>query len=175
MSRKLEENLETWAAPVLDEMELSVYDVEVSSGKVRLVVDRPGGVGLDDIARCTRGLSPILDEHDPIGGHYTLEVSSPGLERKLRTVAHRRGAVGEHIKCKARNDEGETYRIAGILSEVTEGAMVIRTSDGPVTVPHGQVTSARTVFEWPEGSSTKGNKSASRTAGPRAKRSLKEP
>lgn len=156
MTENIAEQLGRWGAPIFEELDLVLYDVEVASSRVLVMVDRPGGVGLDVIARCTRALSAVLDEHDPIAGRYTLEVSSPGLERRLRTVEHRRGAIGETVKCKARDPRGVTWRARGVLVDVDDRAMTIETDDGPVTVPHDEVTSARTVFVWPVPSKPKG-------------------
>lgn len=167
MSATIADDLATWGADVFDELGLSVYDIEVTSGRLVVMVDRPGGVGLDDIARCTRALSGILDERDPIAGRYTLEVSSPGLERKLRTVEHRRGAIGETVKCKTRDAEGVTHRFEGVLSDVDDAAMVIETTDGLVSVPHDEVTSARTVFVWPEPRQPAGRRSGASGGRPR--------
>lgn len=150
MTQDIAQNLAEWGAGVFAELGLSLYDVEVASGRLVVMVDKPGGVSLEEIARCTRGLSPILDERDPIAGRYTLEVSSPGLERRLRTIAHRRAAIGEVVKCKARSADGTTYRAEGELVAVDEAAMVLATGDGDVRVPHDEVTSARTVFVWPD-------------------------
>lgn len=164
-SRSVAANLTRWGAPVFDGLGLSVYDVEISSGRLLVMVDKEGGVGLDEIARCTRELSPILDAHDPIAGRYTLEVSSPGLERRLRTVAHRRAAVGETVKCKFRDPDGATRRVEGVLSDVDDDTMTVDTADGPVVVPHDAVTSARTVFVWPVPSSRKPSRAGSKAAG----------
>lgn len=161
-SQRLAENVAAWGAPVFDELGLSVYDVELSSGRLLVMVDKEGGVGLDEIARCTRGLSPILDDHDPIAGRYTLEVSSPGLERRLRTVAHRRAAIGETVKCKFRDREGAAHRVEGVLGDVDDTRVVVETDDGPVTIRHDEVTSLRTVFVWPEPSTTKGKSSTTK-------------
>ena len=147
--------LADWGAPLLSELGLSIYDIELVSGRLVVMVDKPGGVGLDEIARCTRGLSAILDEKDPIAGHYTLEVSSPGLERRLRTIDHRRSAIGETVKCKARDHEGVVTRLEGVLASVDDTASVITTASGDTTVPHDEVTSMRTVFAWPQPKSTK--------------------
>lgn len=149
MAIDIAQQLATWGAPVFEELGLSIYDIEMTSGRLVVSVDKDGGVDLDDIARCTRGLSAILDEHDPIDGRYTLEVSSPGLERRLRTVQHRRGAIGETVKCKARGADGTVYRAEGVLERVDDDAMVIATGDGEVVVPHEEATSVRTVFVWP--------------------------
>jgi len=159
-TQQLAQKVTAWGAPVFEELGLSVYDVELSSGRLLVMVDKPGGVGLDEIARCTRGLSPILDEHDPIAGRYTLEVSSPGLERRLRTVDHRRAAIGETVKCKFRDVDGAAHRVEGVLRDVDDAEMVVETDDGPVRIAHGGVTSVRTVFVWPEPKTAKGRKSA---------------
>lgn len=149
MTKDIATRLHAWGAPIFDEVGVSVYDIEMNSGRLLVMIDKPGGVDLDDIARCTRGLSALLDERDPIDGRYTLEVSSPGLERRLRTVEHRRAAVGETVKCKARDADGRVYRVEGRLDRVDDTDMVVESSEGPVVVPHDQVTSARTVFVWP--------------------------
>src|SRR5512139_844724 len=74
--------------PVVAAQGLELFDLEQAGPVLRVTVDRPGGVDMEAIASTTRALSRALDEHDPIAGHYTLEVSSPGLERPLRTPAH---------------------------------------------------------------------------------------
>jgi ribosome maturation factor RimP len=149
MVSSVEHDLPEWAAPLLAELGLDLYDVELAGGVLRVVVTKSGGVGLDEIAKLTRGLGPILDERDPIRGHFTLEVSSPGLERKLRTVAHRRAAVGESVKVKLRAGAADVRRIEGTLDAVTDDDLTVGTVDGPVTVAHRDVDSARTVFVWP--------------------------
>jgi ribosome maturation factor RimP len=79
-------------APLLVDLKLDLYDVEFRGGTLRVTVDTPpgspGGVDLDTIALVTRMVSRDLDHADPIPGRYTLEVTSPGLERTLRTPAH---------------------------------------------------------------------------------------
>jgi len=75
-----------------------LVDVEMSRGRgahlVRLFVDRPGGIGLDDLQSVSEEISAILDALDPVPGSYTLEVSSPGLDRPLRTEADYRRFAG---------------------------------------------------------------------------------
>src|ERR1700704_1228302 len=95
--------------PVVHALGLGLYDVEISgSGRARVVrglVDRPDGVGLDAVAAAADAISPVLDTPPANGwltGPYALEVSSPGLERPLRTPAHFRGAVGGTVSGKTR-------------------------------------------------------------------------
>ena len=79
-------------APIASDLGLEVYDVEQRGGTLRVTLDTPpgspGGVTLDNLALASRLVSRELDEHDPVPGRYTLEVTSPGVERTLRTPAH---------------------------------------------------------------------------------------
>lgn len=168
MSQNLEKDLPVWAASLLDELGLSIYDVELNGGVLRVLVNRPGGVGLDEIARLTRGLSPILDEHDPIRGHYTLEVSSPGLERRLRTPAHFQGALGETAKIKLRAGVADERRLTGTVAEVSDDSVRVDTGDHAVTLSFDQIESARTVFVWPEPAAS-GPAHTKQSSGSRAK------
>jgi len=74
-------------APLLEAAGLDLYDLELAGGVLRVLVDKEGGADIDAVAKLARALSNALDEHDPIDGHYTLEVSTPGL------AAARRGAL----------------------------------------------------------------------------------
>ena len=67
-------------APICTDLGLELYDVEHTGGKVRVTVERPGGVDLEALSIATRLISRELDERDPVPGRYQLEVSSPGLE-----------------------------------------------------------------------------------------------
>jgi ribosome maturation factor RimP len=140
--------------PLLTERELDLYDVEMAGPVLRVVVDRPGPLDLDVLGEATRAVSRALDEADPIAGHYTLEVTSPGLERTLRTPAHFARAVGEQVKVKLRADVAEDERrVAGVVEAADDDAVTIRTgTEGgePVTrrLAYGDIDRARTVFEW---------------------------
>lgn len=74
------------------------YKGRGKAGLVRLYIDKPDGVGLDDCERVSRRVSALLDVEDPVPGQYDLEVSSPGLDRPLRTPEHYRRYVGEKVK-----------------------------------------------------------------------------
>jgi ribosome maturation factor RimP len=85
---------------------------------------------------------------DPVHGRYLLEVSSPGLERPLRTPDHFAGAIGEIVTCKTRDDDGHVSRLRGVLAEAGTDAITITTDSGDLTVALDAVDAARTVFEW---------------------------
>lgn len=157
--------------PVVDELGVELVDVEHTGPVLRVVVDQAGGIGLDRVAEVTKAVSGALDEADPLPGHYTLEVSSPGLERPLRTPEHFARAVGQRVSMKTKPSfEGER-RLVGLLVESTPDQVVIDVEGtGPVSVPLSGVDKARTVFEWgPAPKPGKGSKPGSAKRGANGK------
>jgi len=101
--------------PMLAASDLELVDLELRSGVLLVTVDRPGGVNLEALTDANRTVSSVLDELDPIPGRYTLEVSSPGVERTLRTPAHFAKAVGETVTVKTRPQVPGDRRLRGRL------------------------------------------------------------
>jgi ribosome maturation factor RimP len=146
------ERVRALVEPLVADLQLDLYDLEVNGGVVRVTVDQPGGgVGMDAIASLTRAVSRAIDEHDPIQGSFTLEVSSPGLERPLRTPAHFASAIGSKVSVKAHPGVDGTRRFAGTLESVGDTAVTV-VLDAPVgerrTIGFDEIERARTVFEW---------------------------
>lgn len=97
----VQEQVHELLAPIVATLSVELYDVEFSGSTLRVLVqDATGAITTDRLAEVNRLISPILDQHDPIPGRYTLEVSSPGLERPLRRAAHLQRAVGEEVMVK---------------------------------------------------------------------------
>jgi ribosome maturation factor RimP len=141
--------------PAVHALGLDVYDVELLGGKgartLRLTVSRHdangAGVDLDAITAVTQAVSPIVDRADAVNGSYLLEVSSPGVERVLRRPEHFTGAIGEQVSIKYHTSAGPR-RVRGALL-TADGEQLAVDEDGVrVDVPLGDVTQARTVFEW---------------------------
>jgi ribosome maturation factor RimP len=136
-------------APLLEGLDLVLYDVEHVGTSIRVVIDRDGGLDVDSLTAATRAVSVALDDLDPIDGHYTLEVSSPGLERPLRTPAHFRHAVGADVSIKTvAGTEGER-RFAGTLQSAGDDEVVVALADGATrTLRYDEIERARTTFAW---------------------------
>jgi len=87
--------------PVVEGLGYELWELEFSPGRgdgfVRLYLDTEAGITVDDCERVSRAVSEVLDAEDAVEGHYTLEVSSPGLDRPLRTAAHFARFVGETV------------------------------------------------------------------------------
>ena len=139
-------------APVLDEQGLLLHDLEHSGTSIRVVIDRDGGVDVDALAAATRAISRLLDELDPIDGHYTLEVSSPGLERPLRTPTHFERAIGAEVNVKTAPGVDGERRFTGVVAEVDPDTVSVRLADGTVRrLRYHDIERARTTFAWGPG------------------------
>ena len=134
----------------VEEAGAAIYDLELSSGVLRLTLDCPGGPDIALIAKVTRAVSHLLDEADPIPGEYTLEVSSPGLERALRTPSHFIAAVGDVVAVKTRAGVEGERRLKGELVAADESGFSVRISDDsePRHIAYDDVERVRTVFAW---------------------------
>src|ERR1700722_2030339 len=84
-------------SPILQARGLDLVDLEVNGAQLTVFVDREGGINLVDLGGATRDVSAALDDIDPFPGRYSLSVSSPGLERRLRPPAHFAKAVGDKV------------------------------------------------------------------------------
>ena len=143
--------------PILADLKLDLYDLEHVGGIVRVTVDRDGGVDLDALALATRLISRELDHNDPMPGRYTLEVTSPGLERALRTEDHFRRVIGWKVQARTLPHVAGDRRVQGLLTEVDAHGFVIRLDDASIgsaalaverRVSFADIERARTVFEW---------------------------
>jgi len=144
-------------APLLASSGLELVDLVVTPTQIQVTVDQPGGVNTDALAEANRALSRALDEVDPLPGRYTLEVSSPGLERRLRTPEHFARALGETVTVRTLPGTPGERRLRGRLSEADDTGFVLMDPalpGGSARVAYGDVERARTVFEWGEPASS---------------------
>jgi ribosome maturation factor RimP len=143
--------LEGALAPILAARGLDLVDVEVAGANLTVFVDRAGGVGLDELGEATRDVSDVLDDLDPMPGRYTLSVSSPGLERRLRTPAHFARALGEKVTVRVDAGTAEVRRVTGTLESTDGDGFTLAGPDvpgGSMRIAYERMERARTVFEW---------------------------
>lgn len=142
------EHVARLVAPILADLGVELYDLEHTGPVLKVVVDRPGGVDLDTLAEVTRNVSRALDHDDPMPGRYTLEVTSPGLERTLRTPTHFARAVGEKVALRTLPGVEGERRVAGVLVSAGDDGVVVSGAEGERRLAYDEIERARTVFEW---------------------------
>jgi ribosome maturation factor RimP len=138
-------------SPLLEAQGLDLVDVVFRGSELEVFVDREGGVDLEALSDATRAVSSALDEIDPIPGRYTLTVSSPGLERRLRTPAHFARAVGETVTLRVHAGTDEVRRVSGTLEAADATGCTLTGPDlpeGSLRVTYDEIERARTVFAW---------------------------
>ncbi|MDU0969312.1 MAG: ribosome maturation factor RimP [Actinomycetaceae bacterium] len=138
-------------APVVEQTGLFLESVRtIKAGKhsrLEVVVDLPdgpGGVTEEQLTGATRAVSEAVDDLDPIAGAYSLEVTTPGIERPLVTPRHFRRAVGHLAQVAVAG--GPTFQ--GRIAEVSDTDVTVETEAGPQVVPLADVTDAHMVIEW---------------------------
>jgi ribosome maturation factor RimP len=151
------EEIRDLADAVTRRRDLRLWDVEMGGqpGRsiLRIYIDgKDGSVDLDTVAEVSEELSRALDLRDPIPGRYTLEVSSPGLERSLRQPEHFALSVGKNVTVKTKDPmHGNSHRIDGKVVDANDSTVRLAVQDedeAEVAVPYDAIKSARTVFEW---------------------------
>jgi ribosome maturation factor RimP len=126
----------------------NLYDIvnakEHDRNIFRVLITAENGISLDKCAEISRMISPILDVDEPMGGEYILEVSSPGIERKLRKKDHFIASVGEKVKIK--NFAMEIFK--GELISADNEKIVVKTEFGDNEITYDSILAAATYFEW---------------------------
>jgi len=141
-------NLDNQIAKIIEANGAALYDIEVvtefDETIYRVFITKTGGIKLDLCANISNELSPFLDVHPPMNGQYRLEVSSPGIERKLKKPVHFQNAIGEKIKVKL----GAGEKLKGTLKSADNNGIVVETKTGEESYSYSELNSSKTYFEW---------------------------
>jgi ribosome maturation factor RimP len=154
MSAGLRGKLIELAEPLLGQLGYELVDLEFSPGRshaqLRLFIDRPAGITVEDCEHISREFAALLDVKDPIPTAYTLEVSSPGLDRVLRKPGHYARFVGEqlHVELLAPRDGRRRY--TGKLVSADELQIEMQVDGVAVQITYGDIDRARLVPQWPD-------------------------
>lgn len=134
MAGKVETKVLEIAEPIARDLGLSIWDIDfVKEGAdhyLRIYIDKEGGVGIDDCVDMSHAIDGPLDDADPIDVSYTLEVSSPGAERSLKTDAHFMAYVGEKVMVKLIRPVDGEREFRGILKGYDKGQVVFESNEG---------------------------------------------
>jgi ribosome maturation factor RimP len=141
-------NLEVQIAKIIEANGAALYDTEVvtefDETIYRVLVTKVGGVNLDLCATISHELSPFLDVHPPMSQAYRLEISSPGIERKLVKPVHFKNALGEKVKLKL----GAGDKVKGTLISADNDGIVVETKQGEEGFTYGELNTCKTYFDW---------------------------
>jgi ribosome maturation factor RimP len=138
--------------PPIEALGHELVDIEFAregrGGVLRIFIDRPASesdeaVTVEDCARVSHAVSEVLEANDPIKGHYTLEVSSPGFDRILRTRAHFERFVGEKIFAELKLPMDGRRRFAGVLKSVLDDTIVVEVDGKAHSLPLDRIQKAR--------------------------------
>ena len=148
MSSKLEQ-LQDLLAPVVVALGYQCWGIDFSSqGKhsvLRIYIDKEGGVLVEDCEIVSRQISGVLDVEDPISTEYTLEVSSPGMERPLFTIEQFASYAGEQVKIKLRSPFEGRRNFQGLLRGVEEQDVVVQVEDHEFLLPIDMIDKANII------------------------------
>jgi len=158
----LEDRLTALLTVPIEKLGVELIDIEYTGGTLRVLVDTEhepaeGGVDTTTLAKVNRAIGPILEEEDPIPSRYTLEVSSPGVERRLARPAHYERAIGEDVVVKLISGAREYRRVKGSLTASDADGFTVEAieRDGadlpaPETerIDYADVDRTKTIFNW---------------------------
>uniref|UniRef100_UPI0040484D8D ribosome maturation factor RimP n=1 Tax=Aliarcobacter sp. TaxID=2321116 RepID=UPI0040484D8D len=140
LEKSIKLTVESLGAKLYDIVSTKEHDRNI----FRVLVTSENGINLDKCAEISRMLSPILDVDEPMSGEYILEVSSPGIERKLRKKEHFQASIGEKVRIK--NFATEIFR--GELLTADDDKIIVKTEFGDEEIPYDSILSAATYYEW---------------------------
>jgi ribosome maturation factor RimP len=155
-SRSVVDRISETVSPILWTLGLELADVvcvgQGSRSVIRVFIDKPEGVTLDDCERAHKALGPALDVADPFPHAYTLEVSSPGLDRPFKRIEDYRRAVGKRVTLKLKEPLAGQWRVVGTLTGVTDHSVTLEVNEPApprtVTLEQRIIGEAKRVVTW---------------------------
>jgi ribosome maturation factor RimP len=152
MKKSVKDTVREAILPVVTELGYRIWDITYAKigadYHLEITIDSDAGIQIEDCERVHRAIDPILDEADPIEGFYYLEVSSPGIERELRTEEHIQAFIGARVEAKLFSPKDGKRAIRGTLAALKEGGAVAITEDGgeEILLQSNEISRLATLF-----------------------------
>ncbi len=147
-----EAKAESLLGPIVEKAGVSIYDVEyVKEGSewyLRVYIDKPEGVNINDCVEVNRAFSDVLDEEDFIEESYTLEVSSPGLGRTLKKDRHLQNSIGEEVEIKTFKPIDKVKEFAGVLKSFDSTSLTIENGEGERTFLRSEIAIIKLALDF---------------------------
>ena len=151
-STNIETKVEELLKSIIENIGYELYDVRYEKeGKdyyLRIIIDKPEGIDINDCENVNNAINDILDEADYIKDQYFLEVSSPGLERILRKDIHFEKQIGNEISLKFFKPINKQKEMIGVLEEYCDGELTIKVENETLKINLKDIAIAKTVFNW---------------------------
>ena len=149
MKKSIKDTVREAIEPTVTELGYRIWDVTYSKigadYHLEITIDADNGIYIEDCERVHRAIDPILDECDPIEGFYYLEVSSPGMERELRTDEHIIASLGERVEAKLFAPVDGAKSFTGKLLRYEDGAVIIEEGEGERSIARSDISKLKTV------------------------------
>ena len=137
-------------SPVIEGLGYAVWDVQFrkvgADFTLTVTIDSEDGISIDDCEKVHRAIDPLLDEADPIEVAYVLEVSSPGIEREIRTDAHIEACMGEEIDVRLFAPQDGKRTFVGRIAAYEDGKLTLSTAEGDVIIPRAAISAMNTTY-----------------------------
>ena len=152
MANNIEIRVEELLKPIIEKMNYDLYDIiyekEGKNFYLRIFIDKPEGIDINDCEKVNNEINDILDEADYIKEQYFLEVSSPGVERLLRKEKHFQSQIGNDISIKLFKPINKQKELIGTLVEYNKDELTIKVSDETIKINSKDIAVAKTIFNW---------------------------
>ena len=150
MKKSIKETVREAISPTVFELGYRIWDVSYhkvgADYHLEITIDSDDGIGIDDCEKVHRAIDPILDECDPIENFYYLEVSSPGIERELKSDEHITWSLGQTVEAKLFTAKGGVKSFAGKLLSFENGNITLELAEGEVSLAKSEISKLTTVY-----------------------------
>ena len=150
MKKTIKDTVREAIEPTVKELGYSIWDITYSKigadYHLEITIDSEKGIYIEDCEKVHRAIDPIIDECDPIEGFYYLDVSSPGVERELRTDEHITLSIGEKVEAKLFAPKDGTRSVIGSLKSYENGIVTVSTAGGDIALEKSEISKLNTVY-----------------------------
>ena len=150
MKKSVKETVREAIAPTIAELGYDIWDITYqkigADYHLEITIDSEAGINIEDCEKVHRAIDPILDECDPIEGFYYLDVSSPGIERELRTEAHIKSQIGVKAEAKLFTAKDGRRSIIGIIKSLEDGVLTLTEGENDITLKLDEISKLTTIY-----------------------------
>ena len=150
MKKGIKETVREAIEPTVTELGYKIWDVTYSKVgadyHLEITIDSDAGIYIEDCEKVHKAIDPILDEVDPIESFYYLDVSSPGLERELRTDEHIAASIGQRVEAKLFAQRDGRKSVVGTLASYEDGIVTVTEGETPVALAKSEIARLTTLF-----------------------------